>query len=578
MPESFVDFIRLYWPLLASGILLVVVLGIVTITHIIALRSYDAYKKQIEEQTGSVRIFVIDIPNNLVKSFNATTLSKVHSMSLGDFYSQFPMSQQKKVINWINAVADPNEDAPDFFETDVQLNRARKQYFSLLQVDSVDRKKGVIHLESYLLKYMTSSRSGGNQRVLSTAKELTDAISANGRRKGVSACFRFAYRRVVDKDKTIDPLIFNQLKNCLAPFTDSKHLLIQCSMNELILCDLKIKERAKSLYFVKSALNSINRYLALNGYSAMIDVRVGVVEHRFYTGEVEGIIEQVRKTALIAFDDNEQILWYQKGRESLNPLNDASYRTEVERIINEKKLSYFFRPIYNVKTKKVTGYFTKAQPRDTYFDSIDELKDYASRTDDSSALFSTIARNTIPIFVNECNDPNAVLFYPVRSEERGYMLITFAKLAKAKQSHVAFLFSENDVKSHFDSGNPDAIIDDMRSIKAKGYEVALYLKDGELTMPPAVYTAYDYFVCSFEFAGTANEMDARIRGQLHGLVEKLLKYGKPIIATDIEGWASIELLVRSGVNLISSEAFAPYDQMILPLPPKSVRRVSDMGK
>lgn len=578
MPESFVEFLTNYWVLLLGGVVLLGVLIYILSSNLIAQHSYDLYAKQIDEQTGSVRVYVIDIPNNLVKSFNATTLGKVRSMSLGDFYSQFPISQQKKVINWVNAVADPNENAPEFFEADVQLGRSRKQYFSLLQIDSVDRKRGVIHLESYLLKYMPTIRSSDGSSALSTAKDLTEALSTNGRRKGVSACFRFVYRRIADKDKPIDTLIFNQLKNCLAPFTDSKHLLIQCSMNELVLCDLKIKERAKSLYFVKSALNSINRFLALNGHSSLIDVRAGVVEHRFYTGEVEGILEQVRKTALIAFDDNEQILWYQKGREALNPLNDASYRTEVERIINEKKLSYFFRPIYNVKTKKTIGYFTKASPRDTYFDSIEELKDYASRTDDASALFSTIARNTLPIFTNECSDPNAMLFFPVRSEERGYMLITFAKLAKAKQAHIVFLFSENDVKSHFDSASPDAIIDDMRSIKAKGYEVGLHLQDGELTMPPAVYTAYDYFVCSFAFAGTANEMDARIRGQLHGLVEKLLKYGKPIIATDIEGWASIELLVRSGVNLISAEAFAPYDQMILPLPPKSVRKVNEMRK
>ncbi|MCR5490666.1 MAG: hypothetical protein K6F32_00875 [Bacilli bacterium] len=578
MLEEVLQFLKDYWPLLGGGILLLGLLVTVTVTYIVSQRSYDAYKKQIDEQTSSIRVFVIDIPNNMVKYFNATTLTKSQNMTLGDFYAQFPMSEQKKVINWINAVADPNDDAPDVFETDVQVSRGRKQYFSLLQVDSVDKKRGVIHLESYLLKYMSSARSSNGTHGLSTAKDLAAALNANGRRKGTSACFRFAYRRIQDKDKVIDQLIFNQLKNCLAPFIDSKHLLIQCSQNELLLCDLKINERAKSLYFVKSALNSINRYLALNGYSSLIDVRVGVVEHRFYSGEVDGIIEQVRKTAQIAFDDNEQILWYQKGRESLSPLNDASYRTEVERIINEKKLSYFFRPVYNAKSKKVFGYFTKAEPRDTYFDSIEELKDYASRTDDASALFSTIARNTLPIFVNERTDEDAILFYPVRTEERGYMLLTFAKLAKAKQAHVVFLFSESDVKSHFDSANSDAIIDDMRSIKAKGYEVGLYFNEGELTLPPVVYTAYDYFVCSFAFAGSANEMDARIRSQLHGLVEKLLKYDKPIIATDIEGWASIELLVRSGVTLISSEAFAPFDQMILPLPPKSIRRVADMRK
>lgn len=567
-----------YWPLYGGLLLLLVLLIVLIITFSISNKRYDDYLKQIDEQTNSVRVFIIDLPNNSVKFFNASTLSKVTYMTTGEFYSQFPLSQQKKVIQWINAVLDSSSQAPDIFEADVQVSRNRKQYFSLLQVDSVDRKKQILHLQSYLLKYMAPARLSNGTHGLSTVKEFSAALSSSGKRKGVSACFRFSYRKIQDKDKEIEPLIFNQLKNALAPFIDSKHFLIQCSMNELVLSDLKINERAKSLFFVRSALNAINRFLALNGYNSLIDVRVGAVEHRFFSGDSNGIIDQARKTAQIAFDDKEQILWYQKGRESLNPLNDASYRTEVERIINEKKLSYFFRPIYSVKEKRTIGYFTKAKPKDTYFDSIEELKDYASRTDDASDLFSTIARNTIPIFVNERLDENALLFFPVRTEERGYMLLTFAKLARAKQAHVVFLFDENDVKTHFDAANPDNIIDDMRSIKAKGYEVGLYFSGGELALPPVVYTAYDYFVCSFAFAGSANEMDTLVRSQLHALVEKLLKYDKPIIATDIEGWASIELLVRSGLDLISAESFSPYDQMILPLPAKSVKRINDMKK
>jgi hypothetical protein len=92
--------------------------------------------------------------------------------------------------------------------------------------------------------------------------------------------------------------------------------------------------------------------------------------------------------------------------------------------------------------------------------------------------------------------------------------------------------------------------------------------------------AWTFFVCTvsaFVFAvGFKTFMDTRIRSELHALVEKLLKYNKPIIASDIDGWNAIELLVRSGLNYISSESFAPYNQMIVPLPPKNVRKVQDM--
>lgn len=549
-----------------------------TVSFILAEKSQERYKKELSDQSNSVRVFIIDIPNNSVKYFNASDLGNVRSFSLGNFYAQFPVSEQRKVIQWINAVADAKSDSPDYLECDVTVHHQRKQYFSLLQVEHVNYKTQVIHLQSFLLKYMTAGGKGRNaDHGLSNAKQLSAAITASGR-KGITACYRFQYRKIQDKDKEIEPIIFSQLKNALAPLLDGKRYLICASGNELLLSDVRISDRPKALFLVKSGLTSINRYLSLNGYTSLLETKVGVVWHRRLYDDGESVIEQARKTAQFAFDTKEPILFYEKGRESLSSLNDASYRTEVERIINEKKLNYYFRPIYSVKEERTIGYLTKAEPKETYFDNIEELKDYASRTGDGESLFSTIARNTLPIFVNERLDDSQSLFFPVRMEDQGYMLLTFGRLSKAKQAHIIFLFNETDVRGHLPKENPEVIIQDMKAIRAKGYQVALLLNEGELGLPSTVYPAFDYFVCGFRFAGSANEMDAKVRSQLHALPEKLLKYNKPIIATDIEGWASIGLIVNSKIEFISSESFAPYDPMIMPLPPKSVKKVKDMTR
>ena len=59
-------------------------------------------------------------------------------------------------------------------------------------------------------------------------------------------------------------------------------------------------------------------------------------------------------------------------------------------------------------------------------------------------------------------------------------------------------------------------------------------------------------------------MDARIRSKL------------PIIASDMEDWYAIEIIVRSGLDYISSDAFAPYELMLNPPPAKSVKKIRDM--
>ena len=573
--DGFIEHWNTYWPYYALILGLFVLLLILTISLIITRRSHDKYQIVLDEQSNSVRIFVIDLPHDQVRFFNVMTLREVSQCTLGQFYQRFPVSQQQRVINWINAISDPGTACPDYLETDIHDHHAKKQYFSLLQLEHVDRERGIIHIQSYLMKYMNSSRAGGRSG-LSTVNELENAIAASNRKKGFSACFRFMYKKITEKDKDIEPLIFDQMKNAIFPFVTGHRYLLQCSGNDLLFTDLRIAEKAKALYLVRAALNSINRYLSLNGLTSVIDVRVGIVEHRVAVENNEKVIDLAQNTVAIAYDENDAVLFFEAGRRSKSALSDSAYRTEVERIIEEKKIHYYFRPIYSVDQAAITGYFTKAVPYDAYFDSMEELKDYAIRTEDDKALFSTIVKDTVHLFLSGNPNENNKLFFPVRMSERSHLLTTFGRLSKARTAHMVFLFNENDVYSSLSSMDADSILEYMKLIKVKGYEVGLFMNNQELKLPPRLYGAFDYFAVSFAFAGSATDMDALVRSQLHALVERLLKYKKPIIATDVEGWASIELIVSSGMRFVSSETFAPYDLMMNPPSPKSLKRIKEI--
>ena len=581
MGEKLLNFFISYWPALATGFVLLLGVAFLIITFSADLHRRREYESALFDKVNSVRVYVINLPQNSVSYFNAISVGKVKRESLNEFYRHFPISEQKRVMNWINAIAEGMPEASDYLEVDVNDTFDKKQYFSMLQVESVDSKRRILHLQSYLLKYMASSKSsssGINHHGLSTSKDFAKALNGKGKRKGVSIVYRFLYKKTQKKDREIDPLVFNQLKNALSSLLGPKGFLIACSGNELMLSDMSITERAKALFLARSGLVLANRYLSLNALSSQIEVRCGAVEHYANPASAEVLIAEAEKMAELAYEEDQSIVWYEKGKENQTFLKDSSYRTEVERIINEKKLAYFFRPIYSVKAGKPIGYFADAEPKDTYFDSMEELKDYAARTQDDKELFTTVARNVIPLFVSERLSPEEKIFLAVRTEERSYLLSVFPRIAKAKEANLVFLFGENDLLAHMDAGYPNGINNDVQAVKAKGFEVALLLDKTELSLPDTVYPVFDYFVCSFANSGSAAEMDARIRAKLHALVEKLLKYRKPIIANDIQGWGPIEILVRSGLDYISSQDFAPYDAMILPIPAKSIRKVNDMKK
>ena len=574
-----------------ASICLFLILGalflFLSIAFVISEVKERRYRLKMTDMKNAVAIYILDIAHNQVTMFQSSDLSDVSSFPLGAFYSQFNRDEQGKVSDWINSLIEKDSEAPDFLETDPQNDSqtSRKQYYYLLQVDHVEEKKQLVHLQRHKIRYMVPKNSPAGFKGLSSSKEVLEALN-KCKQRGFTACFRFQYRKLADKDKPIEALIFGYIKRILYGLSEGRRYLLEASGNELLVIDLKNSAKANAMYFIKSALNAINRYLSLKGYLSKIDSRVGLVGHQYFSEGVpsddpdgkaggEAILDYAMKTAQIAFEDEKTILVYDKRRRSFNPLRDMAYRTEVERIISDKRLKYEFRPVYGVKKGKVIGYLTKATPVDTYFDSLEELKEYAMRTDDLGHLFSTIARNTMPLFVNQRSDESQALFFPVKTIERPYMLTTFAKMPKAKNSHIVFLFNEADVKATFDPSHPQQVNDDMNAIRAKGYHVALELNDGELGLPTSVYDAYDFFVCDFNFAGAARGMDALVRSQLHVMVEKLLHYNKPIIANDIDGWPSVELLVRSGLSYISAECFAPYSEMIQPISSKSSKRIAD---
>ena len=373
------------WPILAGAVLLLLLLAAVILIYVWVKRRNGIFQRAFNDKSNSVRIFILDTKKDQVTFFNVNSFAKIRHCSMGDFYSMFPVSEQRKVIQWVNSLMDVGVSPSEYLETDMTESRSRRQYFSMLQVEKIDRESGIIHLQSYLMKYMVTSKGSTTSTThgLSTMSQIEAALGGNGKTRGITIVFRFCYKKITDNDKEIDPLVFNYFKNALYPFITSKRFLLHCSPNELMLMDMRIDDRPKALYLIRSCFGELNRYLSLNGLSSSIDVRAGIVEHRRLGKELERVIDEARRLANEAYSTKETMIWYEKDRQTRTFLDDSSYRTEVERIINEKKLTYKFRPVLTSPEAEVMGYLTQPEALNNAFASMEDLKDYAVRTDDA---------------------------------------------------------------------------------------------------------------------------------------------------------------------------------------------------
>src|SRR5574344_1204184 len=95
--------------------------------------------------------------SSTVRYFNLSDMSNVKNVSLNQFYSSFPLSEQSKVREWITSVLN-GEPHSTYLATDVIFHRERHMAPSFLKIVSAKPELGLVHLESYLLRYPKPTR------------------------------------------------------------------------------------------------------------------------------------------------------------------------------------------------------------------------------------------------------------------------------------------------------------------------------------------------------------------------------------------------------------------------------------
>ena len=543
------------------------------ITLIVSINNSKKFERTMTESSNSLRVYIVDIKEDNVLFFNRATIRNKRESSVTEFYNQFPASEREKLIEWIGRLVDPNDNPPQYLEIDVMISKLQKKYHSLLQVQKIDHKRQVVHLESYILK---NSALRANKRKIkyapSSEEKIAKALLSNPANRGVTYAFSFYQKRAKQDSDNMNRFAIAKIKELITQCLNAYRLLLIYSDTQFIIFDLHVSSRAHAVMFVNSMRQEIGRFLMLNSLTDSIDFTVGMVENKVFPQDYEELIKSSINVADIAKEDNEKIMWYEQGMRSIE-LGENEYRSEVERIIRDKKLRFYFRPVYNAERKKTLGYFSFVKPVDTFFDSISELKDYAFRTEDDKELFATIATNVISRFNAQKDGDSLRLFFPIKIAEKPHIIKSLSHVSKIKETHLVLSLDSSDIQNY--DGSEDNLINDIRTFRVKGYEVALFISDRELSMSSRIYELFDYFIINSGMTQNLKN-SSRARVQIHGLIEKLLSYDHPIIVSDLPNWNSVELMLKIGVTLVSGEVIAASDEMILPIPPKSVNKIKTM--
>ena len=551
------------------------------LTYILFGRRDQSYDKRIKAESTTLRIYIIDVKNNKVTYFNRSDLKGKKEIDMTAFYSHFHVNDVDKIKSWVFSICTDYKNADNYLEADVVINHGRSTYFSLLKLQKYDPNEGIIHLESFILKYITPNNSTSKKKkkspFIGVVKRSTmeSLILKEKSLKGFTFAIRFYYirQKFLSNDK-IERYMIVTLKNVIYPYASNPRVsrqIIDGGENELLLFDLRIASRDEAMVLATSMAHNIKKCIGVNGFSDSINFSIGVVENAQYYQDFDSMVVKAQEACMSAQHNGQEILLYQKQAAPLIELD--RYREEVENLMKPNSLRYLFRPIFDVNRRKTIGYFEYIKAYDSPFASFAEMSKYAAKVDMNKQFFAMISRYVIPKFASEKQSDDLRLFMLVSLQDIEHMYEILSQIPQSKLIHLVLVFNEQEINEN--ASNLELLNDSLKKLRSGHFELAMLMKDKNLLLDPSVYYNFDYFVAGSMMIGEIKKNN-RVRLSIHSLIESLLKYHRPIIATDLEGWQSIELIIKSGVSIVSSETISSSNDMLLPLEKKKIEKLITM--
>ena len=562
----------------------IVIIALVFLTFVaisFAISSHRDYKyiERMKAESTTVRVYAIDVKNNSVIYFNRSDLKNKKQIDMNSFYTHFHINDIDKIKAWIFSICTNYKTAEKYLEADVLVNHGRFTYFSLLKLLKYDPNEGIIHLESFILKYITPnnvSNKKKKKKALFTGvvkrSTMESLIVKEKSLKGFTFAIRFYYirQKVLSNDK-IERYMIMTLKNVIYPYASNPRIsrqIIDSGDNELLLFDLRIATRDEAMILATSIAHSVKKCIGVNGFADSVNFSIGVVENAQYYQDLDSMIAKAQEACMSAQHNGQEVLLYQKQATSL--VETERYRQEVENLMRPNSLRFLFRPIFDVSKRRTLGYFEYVKAYDSPFASFAEMSKYAARVGLNKEFFAMIARYVIPKFASEAQEDHWRLFMLVSLQDIDHMAEILNQIPQSKSIHLVLVFNEQEINEN--ASHLQLLNDSLKALRSNHFELAMLMKDKNLLLDPSVYTNFDYFVAGSMMIGEIRKNN-RIRLSIHSLIESLLKYHRPIIATDLEGWQAIELIIKSGVNIVSSEIISPSNDMLLPLEKKKEEKL-----
>ena len=522
--------------LLAVAIFVVIVVSMILSNH-----ENVNVKKKFELAENTTRIICIDAKNNKVRYFNKSDIEHQVVCSVEEFLNNFPMEEKVRFEKWIDELLSTKKNVSDYLEVDVIFEREKKSYYSFLQLQKLDKRKKIIHLESYVMKYLDVKNKTDKKKLSNiTVTNIEQMLTIEKMKNKNKGSFLFV----------------------IAPYLTSNCTIADYSQSSFTIYYPGISSRKNLLRLMHSISKTISKYLKINSYNEDYNYSITGTLINEDNCTYKQLVRNTKSISVTAMDHNDHIMIYDDNSVSSVEIT-SSYENEFNTLISKRDFKILYQPVINIKTGAILAYNSTIKCNNTIFSNIQELKEYAYKVGKIKDLFTMFNKKILSRYLNE-NISN------VKVLEREHVAKSFSHIAGIDSEDIILTFSELEISEWL--SEEEEIISSINNLKEHGYKVALKIDKKELLLTNELMKVFDYFILDSELI-----KDCRRSGRsiliIHTLIDTLKSYDKNIIAYGLDTNNSMYLICKMGIKYVSSNLISQADEMILPIEKKKLSKV-----
>lgn len=570
-----------------ENLILTIGIGFIVLLFIIGIIVRQISKKDIREDgiiIGNLttpRIFVLDINEEEVTYFDRGMYTTRKKGPLPQFFEQFTAKEVDALDQWIEQLMEPKNGVSLSYKVDVFVKSMRRSYASILEVTKIDYDKKIIHLESYLYRYLKPN----DQSNLAVKKKedigyLPDSALARlyrrqrNRNRGVYGAINIIPTMPKPSKKdVVPPHIWYELQNQVA-FYRSKNFIIRVLDNYTVGIYVPNRHDTKVLTDkMKMIVKRMSAFLQKSGYYEHYSIAMGIARSRQFD-DMKMHFKTAEELSMFAHRVIGKSIIYNPQQE-VKALDLSLYRNELRTLVQKKNIDPLFQPVIDGRSVEILGYLTSYAVTGSLFSAYEEVTTFARENKQNAELTKMVLRKTTASYYNVRRNNRHLLFVPITIDDVDFLKETFASQPFVSELKLVYMLEEKDYARTFDKVEEMTALN--KKLKKLGHGIGLIITNTDLTLPDKIYSQVDYFIVN-EKVLRRTERNERERLYLLASLGKLLRHKRPIMFIDLMKWSDIEYYIRAGADYVASEEISKKDYGLQTIDKKKALKIIGFSK